>query len=195
MKQLRSLLRMVLKMWNKETGGGVQSAPLPISHETVQSPPESVNSADVRSLIDLQLVKSNYYKDQILRADRTDAHPDIVRFYNRLRVELERRGIPFYAHQFYRGKAEQDRLKAAGRSKAAWGSSPHNYGLAVDMVHALYHWDLTKAQWALIGTIGKEVARKLDLKVTWGGDWNFYDPAHWQLTNWKNLKGWKTTPL
>jgi hypothetical protein len=58
--------------------------------------------------------------------------------------------------------------------------------MAVDMVSTNYAWELTKAEWFAIGVIGKRVAERLDIDVVWGGDWTRpYDPAHWELADWR----------
>lgn len=104
--------------------------------------------------------------------------------------ELRRREIPFYLFEALRSRERQAQLKAQGRSKAGPGQSPHQYGLAVDLISATRYWDLTRREWDVIAAIGKEVARKRGLKVEWGGDWKFYDAAHWQVQGWRNIKGW-----
>lgn len=75
-----------------------------------------------------------------------------------------------------------------GNSKAKWGSSPHNCGMAVDLVHGVYAWEIPKLCWSMLGHIGKEVAAQQGVKITWGGDWDFYDPAHWELSDWKSRR-------
>ena len=98
------------------------------------------------------------------------------------------RNIPVLAFEMLRDEQRQNELHAQGRSKAKGGNSPHQYGCAVDIVHATRYWNLSKKEWDIVGSIGKEIARKRNLKLDWGGDWNFYDPAHWQLTNWRLRK-------
>jgi len=95
-------------------------------------------------------------------------------------------GIPLYVHGAFRTKATQDGLKAAGRSRASWPRAPHCQGAAVDVVHCAYHWDMTPNEWAWLGKVGKDVADRRGIEITWGGDWNFYDPAHWELSDWRN---------
>jgi hypothetical protein len=87
-----------------------------------------------------------------------------------------------------RDEKRQNDLYEQGRSKAKGGNSPHQFGCAVDIVHATRYWQLSKKEWDIIGSIGKEIARKRHLKLDWGGDWDFYDPAHWQLKNWRIRK-------
>lgn len=123
------------------------------------------------------------------RVDPSNGEPEIVKFYQALIKRLAAVGIPIYCHCLHRGAMEQNRLFKEGRSKAKAGQSAHNYGAAVDMVHALKHWDLTRKQWEVIGHAGKETAKALNIKVVWGGDWKFYDPAHWELENWREIRG------
>jgi hypothetical protein len=57
--------------------------------------------------------------------------------------------------------------------------------MAVDIIHATRAWNLSKKEWDCIGAIGKEIARKRNIKLDWGGEWNFYDPAHWEIDEWQ----------
>lgn len=135
-------------------------------------------------------VKAKNYATQVERASRYGSHPDLVKFEAKFRKELNKKGIPMYPHCFLRDDHTQARLKAQGRSKAGPGQSPHNWGCAVDIVHSSRHWNLTEKEWAMIGAIGKEVARKMNLRITWGGDWEgFWDPAHWELADWRAYRG------
>ena len=119
------------------------------------------------------------------RADYSYADAEIMEFGARLYTALRKRGIPFFVHCCYRDAETQASLHAKGHSKAAFGSSPHNVGRAVDLVHSTYAWELTRQEWSYIGRLGKDVAQTMGIDVTWGGDWSFYDPAHWQLTDWR----------
>lgn len=112
-------------------------------------------------------------------------HPLVLKFARNLEKRLFAFGIEVKIYELYRSNERQNELYAQGVTKARAGQSPHQYGLAVDLIHRTRGWDLTKAEWGIIGAHGKEVARKLGVKIEWGGDWNFYDPAHWQLADWK----------
>ncbi len=89
--------------------------------------------------------------------------------------------------------AEQDAIYAQGRttkgpivSMAKAGLSPHNYGLAIDIVlidgkSAI--WDTKKdfdgdgkADWMEVVAIFKQYG------WTWGGDWKFKDAPHFEKT-------------
>lgn len=139
-------------------------------------------------LVDRVALNSATYNKLVARSDLEKIHPDLRRFYLRFQSELQKRGIPLYVHSAYRSDAEQAALFKRGVTKARAGQSGHNHGMAFDFVHWSRHWDLTRLEWAVIGAIGKESARKMNLKVTWGGDWKrFYDPAHWELFNWGDI--------
>ena len=132
---------------------------------------------------------SYFTTDQMLRyqnrADWQFTHSDIQRFAAYLVEALRRRNIPMYVHTAYRTKKEQDAAFRRGVSNLQWPRAAHCQGMAVDIVHARYHWELTKQEWALIGKIGKDIAKKLNIPIEWGGDWQRpWDPAHWQLEYW-----------
>jgi peptidoglycan L-alanyl-D-glutamate endopeptidase CwlK len=86
---------------------------------------------------------------------------------------------------------EQDDLYAQGRSKdgnivtkARGGQSMHNFGTAFDI--GIFSKDGKEylgesPDYAKCGKIGKE------LGLVWGGDWEFEDQPHFQLTEGKSL--------
>lgn len=156
----------------------VQVATLPGSHQEA-----------AQSLVDRGTADSIALSARQLDADRTGASDEIIDFTRAFLRDLGSRGMPFFPHCFVRSADEQERLYKLGRTKARAGQSPHNHGLAVDVVHFGKFWDLTEKQWSVVGLIGKEVARRRNLKVTWGGDWAFYDPAHWEIADWKARVG------
>nr|QPB07458.1 MAG: hypothetical protein [Microvirus sp.] len=138
-----------------------------------------------QGLVDRGTADSISLSARTLKTSIEGVDPDLLAFSQALLKELKRRGIPFFPHCYVRSGADQDSLYAQGVSKARAGESPHNWGMAVDLVHFGRFWNLSKKEWAVIGLIGKEVARKRNLKIVWGGDWKFYDPAHWELKDWK----------
>lgn len=129
---------------------------------------------------------SETYLRQGDRADWQNVHLDVQFFAATLIEAARKQGIPLYAHSAFRTAKEQNHLVAKGRSKATYPRAAHCQGKAVDIVHSRFHWQLTKDEWALLGVIGKKTAERMGLDVTWGGDWDFYDPAHWELTGWKD---------
>lgn len=79
----------------------------------------------------------------------------------------------------YRGQRRQEELLEQGKSKAKFGHSYHNYGLAVDIVFKdnRGNWTWNSDQWERLGQIGKS------LGFEWGGDWKgFVDCPHFQYT-------------
>ena len=123
-----------------------------------------------------------------MRASRVGADPLIVEFERKFVKALKAYGIPFFAHEFVRDEARQNEFKERGVSRAAWGQSAHNFGCAVDIIHSTRGWQLSELEWNVIGLIGQETARKMNLKIKWGGDFkSLYDPAHWELEGWENV--------
>lgn len=151
----------------------ITEAPLPSSLEEAR-----------RFLVNRPFLASPRHKAQHWRAVRDDAHPDILAFERVFIRRFRKMGIPMFAHCIVRPDAVQMRHFVTGVSKARPGESPHNVGKAVDLVHGTRAWQVPKPCWDLMGHIGKEVAQQLGIKVVWGGDWRFYDPAHWELAGW-----------
>lgn len=145
--------------------------------------------AGLKMLVDKDFLVSEKYKEQQWRADRKGAHNEILDFERAFIRRLLRLGVPMFAHNMVRSVQDQNGLYARGVSKAAGDKSPHVHGMAVDIVHSRFAWDLHPAQWSLIGHIGKEVAAQNGIDIVWGGDWKFYDPAHWELADWKGMIG------
>lgn len=97
--------------------------------------------------------------------------------------------VPMFAHSVVRLRDEQEAALAGGFSNAAFGQSPHNYGMAVDLIHSVAAWQIDEKAWEIIGHIGKEVAQSKGIHIVWGGDFkSLYDPAHWELRDWKAKK-------
>lgn len=139
-------------------------------------------------MADPGFLRSSKWQEQQWRAKREGAHPDILEFERLLVAKLKKLGVPVFASEVWRDKSRQAELYVKGFSKAPPGKSPHQHGMAVDIVHSVKGWELDRKQWALIGHLGKELAIQRGLKVTWGGDFkSIYDPAHWELTQWKEL--------
>jgi hypothetical protein len=193
---LQRYLRRIKSALTKKAAG-VQPRRLTSESRTPAKKLPKTILAALNNAQDNSQVNSIHHKNQVIKTDRRFTHPDIVAFYLKLSAELGARGMPYYAHCFFRSGHEQNKLKAAGVSNAYAGQSAHQYGCAVDIVHSFDHWDRPEKEWMIIGTIGLEVARKMNLKVVWGGDWDgdgdfydnrLFDPAHWELKNWRDYK-------
>lgn len=170
-------------------------------------PPDLVQSGGfseaLRGMVNREFLASEKHVHQHRRAIRAGAHPAILEFEKAFTRRMAKLGVPMHASEVYRTPERQNDLYALGNSKAKAGQSPHQFGLAVDLIHSVKGWNLDERQWKLIGHVGKEVAKKvrfgyLDAKgeyhtahveFEWGGDFqSIYDPAHWQLVDWKQLR-------
>jgi hypothetical protein len=126
---------------------------------------------------------SNYMLKLHERADWAGTDQELKDFVRKFFNALRRADVPVYVHTAYRTPQLQEKLKSKGFSKVA--SGPHQRGAAVDIVHAHYHWNCSNRFWDYMGAVGKQVINNNGYKIEWGGDWKFYDPAHWQLADWK----------
>lgn len=186
MKHQRRAIQRLLRKW---FGKGSEGNRSPKTDKKAFAKRLATNHSEAAyKMADYPSIRTTAYLNKKIKTRTDGSEPEIIEFYNQLIKELEKRGFPFYAHCFYRSPARQARLYAQGVSKAKPGNSAHNWGCAVDVVHFRRHWDLTKKEWSIIGAIGKEVARKRKIKIVWGGDWKFYDPAHWHLENWRDVR-------
>lgn len=160
----------------------------PLESEPVPGLGPDAFASELAGMIDRPFCFSQKYGEQQGRADRTGAQAEILEFERTFVKRANRLGIPLFAHCVNRGSEEQNRLFSDGRSKARAGESPHNFGAAVDIIHGTKGWQLTRRQWAILGHIGKELAGGSGYRVKWGGDWEFYDPAHWELSLWRDIR-------
>lgn len=143
----------------------------------------------LRGMVDRPFLGSQKHQEQHWRADRAGAHPDLIEFERAFLRKLAKLGVPMFASEVLRDGKRQDELFAQGVSKAKAGKSPHQYGCAIDLVHGVKGWDLTETQWGLIGHQGKELAAQRGIKLVWGGDFKaLWDPAHWEIANWREIK-------
>lgn len=153
-------------------------------------------AGDLRDMQDREFCLSERYVDQQARADRNGADPRILEFEKKLVSRLKKMGVPVFAHCVYRSDEEQNSLFVRGHSKAKAGQSPHQYGMAVDIIHGTKGWELTRKQWEIIAHVGDEIARSIGVHIRWGGDWDGdrttthdqWDPAHFELQDWKIIK-------
>lgn len=160
--------------------------------------------AELRGMTDNSFCLSERYKAQQTRVSRAGSHPDIVEFERRFVARCRKMGIPMFAHCFVRSAAEQNKLFATGMSNARAWESPHQYGLAVDIIHGTKAWDLSRKQWGMLYHIGMEVAAQMGVKLRCGHDWDgdgdltdqrLWDPVHWELANWKDIGSTWKEPL
>jgi hypothetical protein len=121
-----------------------------------------------------------------------EAHPDLQRLFSEVIKHFDCTVICGY-----RGQAEQEAAKAAGKSKASFGQSPHNYqpALAVDVVPYPVDWEDRERMFLFAGVV-LGMAVSMGVGVTWGGDWDrdtevkdnsFDDLLHFELIDWRTM--------
>lgn len=190
--QPRLLQRFARRFFRKvEKEAGPISPPSPT---IIRKIPQKFKDVPV-SLRDTAHLKSKQYRDRKTDMDWTYVHPDIKRFAQRFQKECEALGIPIWIFEVHRTPERQRHLKYVMRtSKADPWSSPHQYGLAVDLIHSVKLWDMTDLQWEYLNVLARELARKMNLKLTYGIDWGRtdtrlgWDKPHIQLKNWKDWR-------
>lgn len=142
------------------------------------------------------------YASQLQRADWRHADSRLRLLFARVVVRAGKLGIPLYVHCSYRGKDEQNRLRLEGKSKVGYPFSAHNIGEAVDLVHGVFHWNLTGKEWQFLYHLVTDELRKLNatlprdrkLSLNWGGDDGTdtdgfrWDPAHWEIADYRKRR-------
>lgn len=131
-------------------------------------------------------------------ASREKLHP-ILRQVVDAAIEV----IDFRILDSTRGRADQERAFATGKSKARFGQSAHNYvpAIAVDLFPAPYDWNnrdsftaLSKVILAMPAKLGLRDSLGRPVVLRWGGDWNMdgakttsdgWDMPHYELHEWR----------
>lgn len=113
------------------------------------------------------------------RQKLASCHHELVRLVEALVED----GIPLHVICGHRGKAEQDKAFAEGKSQLPWPESGHNVlpSVAVDLVPNPLDWNDIPA-FKRLGVAVKEMAKKLGIELIWGGDYvSWKDYPHWEL--------------
>lgn len=135
-------------------------------------------------LQDPHYYSSPQYFEDIGKADWPLTDQVLLEFTRKLFLQARRDHVPIYVHTAYRSRALQAALARAGKSNVS--SGPHQRGAAVDIVHAFYHWNAPDQFWSYLNLVGHEIIRANGYPIQWGGDFkSLYDPAHWQLREWR----------
>lgn len=165
------------------------------------SPPED----DKQWTVPARLAKPNFlrsstYSAQQQRADWQQCDWRMRLLAAKVVLRAVALGIPLYVHSAFRTKAEQDALVARRVTKAPYPRSAHNIGEAFDLVHGVYHWELTQREWLFIHHLVMDELRKLNaklpkdkkLEINWGGDDGTpqdrfkWDPAHYEVLDYRD---------
>lgn len=105
--------------------------------------------------------------------------------------------IDFKVLDATRGRADQERAFATGRSKARFGQSAHNYvpAIAVDLFPAPYDWNNLES-FRKLSKVIMRIAKANGIPLRWGGDWNMdgdktksdaWDMPHYELHPWREF--------
>ena len=140
------------------------------------------------------------YLRQSHKCDWQHADPRLMRWAALFIEYARKRGIPLYVHCALRTEAEQLAVNNLGNSKALYPRSAHNIAEAVDIVHSVFHWNLTPKEWQFLSVLAQRALLRVNttlkkadqLSLNWGGndgtlsDSFRWDPAHWEITDYRS---------
>jgi hypothetical protein len=109
--------------------------------------------------------------------DESLIHPDLLKIFNEVKKEFNCKIICGH-----RGQEEQNRVFKIGKSKLNFPHSKHNSipSKAIDVCPLPIDWTNTDA-FKKLGQIFKDKANELNIKISWGGDWQWKDFPHFEL--------------
>ena len=102
--------------------------------------------------------------------------------------------IDFRVLDATRGRADQERAFAGGKSKARFGQSAHNYvpAIAFDLFPAPYDWN-NRQSFINLSKVILRIAKEKGVPLRWGGDWDMdgnlsdgWDMPHYELHKWRD---------
>lgn len=107
-------------------------------------------------------------------------HPDLQKIF---KEAIKDTPIDFTITCGWRGEKEQNKAFKEGNSKLKFPQSKHNKmpAMAVDAVPFPKMWDASDSEWLLLSNHILSTAKKLGIKLTWGGSWKFVDKPHYEL--------------
>ena len=127
------------------------------------------------------------WRNQQTRADLQGVCPVLLKWARSFQREAKAHGVPIFILEGKRTPERQFSLYQQGFSQIPYDGS-HVRGYALDIIHATRFWDgMQKEDWQTLAYLGKEIASRQGLPLTWGGDWKrYYDAAHWEVTGWRS---------
>jgi len=110
-------------------------------------------------------------------------HPDLQKLFNEVIKEKDctiicgARTLEDQQKAFKGGFSKLDGIKKKSKHQI---SKEQPLSLAVDVLPYPIRWD-DRLGHIVFADYVKFIAKKLGIKITWGGDWEFVDRPHWQI--------------
>lgn len=98
------------------------------------------------------------------------------------------KGWPCRIFEHWRTPERQAQMIAKGASKAGPWQSAHQYGLAVDVIHARHAWDVPERFWTDLAAVVKVIEECYKVDLEHGHTWRFRDSAHIELKNFRKYR-------
>lgn len=121
------------------------------------------------------LYTNRYGKKLVLRKD-------VFSRFENMRDQLKAGGIDIEMTDAWRGETAQEKAVQQGASRAHFGMSPHNFGVAFDVAPVIggkLSWTPPPGTWETIGAAGR------DNGLVWGGTFkSIVDLPHFELPGW-----------
>lgn len=90
--------------------------------------------------------------------------------------------------EHWRSPERQEQMIAKGVSKAGPWRSAHQYGLAVDIIHATRAWDVPERFWEDMAAVVRVIEETYKVDLEHGHRWKFRDSAHIELKNFRKYR-------
>ena len=129
-------------------------------------------------MIKFSAYKNRYGKTLIL----DDA---LLQSFLAMKAGLDTDGIDIEMTDGWRGEVDQNNAEATGHSKAVFGHSPHNFGVAFDcapVINGKLSWPSDMTKWGRIAQVGTS------LGLVWGGNFkSIVDLPHFEIAEWRDM--------
>lgn len=101
---------------------------------------------------------------------------------------MAQKGWPCKILAHWRTPERQAELLAKGVSKAGPWRSPHQYGLAVDIIHASLGWRVPERFWIDLAACVQVCSKQYGVALEHGHTWKFRDSAHVELKDFRRYR-------
>lgn len=119
-------------------------------------------------LVDREALRSREVQRRQWKLDRVGLHPNVDEFQFRFLRKAARAGIPLCAVRIV---DDFDDPFLHGRE--AW-----RYGFALQVLHCVKGYGLSRKAWSILGHIGTELSNQRGLGIVWGGE---AAPYYWEF--------------